>query len=185
MAHMTRTTLLLAAVAAALALGACGSGKDDNTGGSAAGQQDKGFDGALKFAKCMRDHGVDMADPTRTADGGIMMKGGGPGKDKGPDDPTAKKANDACAKYMEQGGGGGKAPDPAAMAKQRDAFVAYARCMRGKGINMPDPQVSGNGIRMTLGKGIRPDSPVFKAADTACHPLLAETEKAGPMGKKP
>jgi hypothetical protein len=179
MVDMIRQLLTLAAIAgAALALGACGSGKNDNN--SPRDRQDKAFDGALKFAKCMREHGVDMPDPTRAGGGGILQKMGGPGKrDGGPGDPKMRAADKACAKYRELGGG--QAPDPAAMAKQRDAFVAYARCMRGKGINMPDPKVSGNGIQMSIGKGIRPDSAVFKAADKACHTLLGQPP-GGPEG---
>jgi hypothetical protein len=179
MVDMIRHLLTLAAVAGtALALGACGSGKNDN---STSGREDKAFDGALKFAKCMRDHGIDMPDPTRTAGGGIQQRIGGPGsKDPGPDDSKMQAADTACAKYRELGGG--QAPDPAQVAKQRDAFVGYARCMRGKGINMPDPKVSGNGIQMTLGKGIRPDSPAFKAADKACHTLLGQPPKGAAGG---
>jgi hypothetical protein len=185
MVDMIRQLLTLAAIAgAALALGACGSGKDDNSPGD---RQDKAYDGALKFAKCMRDHGIDMPDPTRSSGGGILQKMGGPGKqDRGPNDPKLKVADKACAKYRELGGG--EAPDPAAMAKQRDAFVAYARCMRGKNINMPDPKVSSHGIEMSIGKGIRPDSTTFKAADKACHTLLGkppEGAEGGPDGGGP
>jgi hypothetical protein len=178
MEDMIRQLLTLAAIAgAALALGACGDGKDDNSPRDA---RDKAFDGALKFARCMRDHGIAMPDPTRSG-GGIVQKIGGPGrKDGGPDSPKMKAADTACAKYRELGGG--QAPDPAQMAKQRDAFVAYARCMRGKGIEMPDPKVSGNGIQMSLGRGIRPDSATFKAADEACHALLGQAPKGAAGG---
>ncbi len=94
-----------------------------------------------------------------------------------------KAADKACSKYREDGGG--DAPDPAEMAKQRDAFVAYARCMRSKGVDMPDPKVSGNGIQMSIGKGMRPESAPFKAADKACHTLLGKPPggaKGGPDG---
>ncbi len=182
MVDMIRQLLTLVAIAGAvLALGACGSDKDNKSPGD---RQDKALDGALKFAKCMRDHGIDMPDPTRASGGGILQKMGGPGKRvPGPDDPKMKAADKACAKYRELGGG--DAPDPAAMAKQRDAFVAYARCMRGKNINMPDPKVSSHGIELSIGKGIRPDSAAFKAADKACHTLLGrppEDAKGGPDG---
>jgi hypothetical protein len=173
---------IVTAVVAALALGACGSSNNDNNSGSRAQDADKAYDGALKFTKCMRDHGVDMPDPTRNADGGITMRGpGGPGGRR-LDDTKVQAAQQACAKYQSLGGG--KAPDPQKLAAQRDTFVAYARCMRGKGVDMPDPKVSGGGIQMSLGRGLSPDSAVFKAADKACHPLLGKIG-GGPGGAGP
>jgi hypothetical protein len=186
MGSMTRHPLILAAVAAALALGACGTDKDGGTrAGSSGTGEDTAFDGALKFAKCMRDHGLDFPDPTRTGDGGILQRGpgkeapgGGPGKGDG---PAVEKAEKACAKYQEHGGG--PAPDPAEQAKLQDALIAYSRCMRGKGVAMPDPKFEGNKVtmRMRAGQGgPEPDSPAFKAADKACHPLMADLGPAGP-----
>jgi hypothetical protein len=77
---MTRNPLILAAVAGALALGACGSGNDGKGGAASASGQDKAFEGALKFSKCMREHGVDMPDPKREANGGISLTGPPGGK---------------------------------------------------------------------------------------------------------
>jgi hypothetical protein len=173
--------LLPLLLAAALALAACGS--SGGPGGSAgASDDDKNYEAALKFSQCMRDHGVDMPDPQRGAGGGIIMQRGssrGSGPEKGLDGPDAKTkaAEQACRRFLPKGGG--RAPSPAEQAKARDAFVGYARCMRGKGINMPDPQFEGNGIKMSLGPGVRPDSATFKAADKACHPILAAVEPKG------
>jgi hypothetical protein len=190
MGSMTRRTPfpLLLAVTSALALAACGSSDNDNN--NSGSREDKAFDGALKFAQCMREHGVDMPDPQRGSGGGIMLKSGkrGPQKgergastDRGPmGDPKFQTAQKACGKYLQRGGG--KAPSPAEQARQRDAFVSYARCMRSKGINMPDPKVSGNGIQMALGPGNDPESPRFKAADQRCHPILAAVEPKGAAG---
>jgi hypothetical protein len=183
MSSMTRYPLILAAVAGALALGACASGNDGNGGAASAGGQDKAFEGALKFAKCMRDHGVDMPDPKRDSNGGISITGP-PGKARTKiDDPKMKAAQDACQKYMDTGGG--PPMDPAQQARLQDAFVAYAGCMRGKGIDMPDPKVRSHGVQMRMTKGQTPDSPVFKAADTACHHFLAGVEPKGKGGKSP
>jgi hypothetical protein len=174
MSGMTRHALILAAVAGALTLGACGSGKDNNATGSAGGK-DKAFDGALKFAKCMREHGVDFPDPVQEGAGRIRLGGPGSKNRMKLDDPKMKTAQDACQKYLQSGGG--PPMDPATKAKMQDAFVAYAGCMRGKGINMPDPKVDGRGVGFKVtggGKGgISPDSPVFQAADKSCHRFLA------------
>jgi hypothetical protein len=196
MSSMTRYPLILAAVAGALTLGACGAA--NKNGAASASGQDKAFEGALKFSKCMREHGVDFPDPKRVGNGGISIGGptGGPSKarvKRGVPDPKMRTAEAACRKYLEAGGGG-KTMDPAQQARLQDAFFAYARCMRGKGVNMPDPKVTSRGVQMSVEggpssagggpKGPAPDSPVFKAADATCHHFLAEVEKKGPGGPK-
>ena len=185
---MTRSPLLLlAAVGAALALGACGS-SDDNGGASGGkSRSEKAFEGALKYAKCMRDHGIDAPDPQRVGSGGIKMsmKGGPTNKAK------MDAANEDCQKYMQIGGG--RAPSAAEQAKAKDAMLAYAKCMRDNGVDMPDPKFSnsGGGATFQLGGpdskggstgGPNPDSPTFKAADKVCHSKLADLEKGGPGG---
>jgi ABC-type glycerol-3-phosphate transport system substrate-binding protein len=187
---MTRSPLLLAAVGAALALGACGSSDDD--GGSptsGASRQDKAFEGALKFSKCMRDHGVDFPDPQRVGSGGIKLTG----RNINPNDPKTKSAQSACQKYMQIGGG--ETIDPARRAKLQENALKFARCMREHGVDMPDPQLSGKG-GLTFqagpgsgggnsgpgkgkGLGVNPDSPKFKAADKACNHLLGDREGPG------
>ncbi len=64
----------------------------------------------LDFAQCMRDHGVDMADPQfSTEGGGLSVSLGGPGTD--PNSPAWKEANETCSAQvgMEQPGGPGGA----------------------------------------------------------------------------
>ena len=171
----------------ALALGACGSSNDDGGGSGGASTGDKAFDGALKFAKCMREHGVDFPDPQRVGQGGIKMTmKGGPGTN------TAKvqAAEKDCQKYMQVGGG--RAPSAAERAKIQNAMLDYAKCMRAHGVDMPDPKFSGSGGGATFqfgapgGKGGQtgpnPESPAFKQADKACHGKLADVEKDGPGG---
>jgi pyruvate/2-oxoglutarate dehydrogenase complex dihydrolipoamide acyltransferase (E2) component len=64
---------------------------------------DKQFDMALKFAKCMREHGIDMPDPVREGDG-IKMSIGGPGSSIDP--ARMDEAQKACAKVAPFGGEG-------------------------------------------------------------------------------
>jgi hypothetical protein len=192
MSSMTRYPLILAAVAGALALGACGSATDNNGGTPSASRDDRAFDGAMKFSRCMRAHGVAMPDPKRVGQGGISI--GGPSAKRlkrGQPDPKMKTAQTACQKYMDVGGGGPPL-DPAKQARLQDAFFAYARCMRSKGINMPDPKVGSHGVQMEFkggpGSGSAPPaggpgSPVFNAADKACHHFLAQVEPKGAGGK--
>jgi hypothetical protein len=186
MSGMTRSPFIVVAVGAALALGACGGSDDGGGAGSAKSQEDKAFEGALKFAKCMREHGIDMPDPQRVGNGGIKMtQKVTPGSRV-----KAEAAQKACQKYMKVGGG--RAPSAAEQAKAKDAMLAYARCMRAQGVDMPDPQFSsgGGGFAFELGgpkrkggsTGPNPDSPAFKAADKVCHSKLAAIEKGGPGG---
>jgi len=190
---MTRSPLILAAAAAALALGACGSSSDGGGGGAkGASGQDKAFEGALKFSRCMREHGIDMPDPQRVGKGGIKLSGG---KAVNFNDPKMKSAQSACQKYMQIGGG--ETVDPAKRAKLQEAALNYARCMRGQGVNMPDPKLAGNGgLTFQVGPGsgapkssngsgprsglgANPDSPKFKAADKACNHFLGDRPGAG------
>jgi hypothetical protein len=184
---MTRSPLILAAVGAALALGACGGSNDNGGGASTTSQGDKAFEGALKFAKCMRDHGVDTPDPQRVGSGGIKMTmKGGPGTDNA----KVQAAQKACQKYMQIGGG--RAVSAADKAKVQNAMLDYAKCMRQHGVDMPDPKFSssGGGVTFQLGgpgkkggtTGPNPDSPAFKKADEACHGKLADLGKGGPDG---
>jgi hypothetical protein len=170
---------MLAAVAAALTLGACG-GNSGNGGTNTTSGADKAFQGALKFAQCMRQHGVDVPDPQRVGTGGIKLSGG----HMNINDPKTKAAQSACQHYMNVGGG--QTVDPAKRAKLQQAALKYASCMRKHGVNMPDPQMSSNGgVTMTFhsatGKpsskaspGPDPNSPAFKSADQACNHLLGD-----------
>jgi hypothetical protein len=58
---------------------------------------------ALKYAQCMRQHGVNFPDP-QFQDGGAKMSFGGPGMN--PNDPAFKAAAQACSKNMPKGPGG-------------------------------------------------------------------------------
>jgi hypothetical protein len=191
---MTRTPLTAAALMATLALAACGS-SNNNDNSSAQSRGDKAFDGAVKFSRCMREHGINIPDPQRAGSGGIKIVGPGKGASPAirPDQPKFQAAQKACEKYLEAGGG--PPQDPQTQAKIRDALVQYAGCMRAHGVDMPDPKSGpGGGIliqsRSSRGgsgnasSGPRPDSPAFKAADKACHSKLAGLPGGGPMTSK-
>jgi hypothetical protein len=90
---------LLLALALALAVGACGGGRDKNSGvaslgGNQATSTTSASAGAgsiqadLAYVRCMRQHGINMPDPT--PDGGVELRG------FNPDDPRFKAAERAC-----------------------------------------------------------------------------------------
>jgi hypothetical protein len=129
----------------------------------------------------MRGEGLDFPDPQRAGNGLIKIGGPGPGRGKiAPDNPRFRAAERKCGKYLEQGGG--EPPDAATQAKMRDAFVAYARCMREHGVDVPDPQPGQPGLVFRRGPGKAsgpdPESPAFQTADRACHRHLAAIDAA-------
>jgi hypothetical protein len=66
-------------------------------------QQKEFRDAALANARCMRDHGIDMPDPTFDGAGRatIRIRGGQGGKGGvDPEDPKFQAAQKACEKYM-------------------------------------------------------------------------------------
>lgn len=185
MSSMTKNPVMIAALAAAaLALGACGSSKDNASGKAGQSDQDKAYASALKFAKCMRDNGVDMPDPQKGPGGGILQR---MGSEKGAPINEAKveAAQKRCERFMPTDGGDRKGPgsDP----EQRDALLAYSKCMRANGLpTFPDPKFSGNKVQLAIkakdgSVALNPDSPTFKAAEKKCRPLMAklQSEKQG------
>jgi hypothetical protein len=171
---MTRSPLILAAVLGVLALGACGESDDGGgSAGSGSSAGDKAFEGALNFAKCMREHGVDFPDPTRDANGRVKLVA----KATKGTEPKMKAAQEACQKHLQAGGA--REIDPETKAKAQDALLNFARCMRGEGIDMDDPQVGGGGglLFRQGGRGVDPESPKYKAAEKVCRHHLAEIEQ--------
>jgi len=114
-------------------------------------------DAPLKFARCMRDHGISwFPDP----DGGKMAIGIPQGQD-------AKKfeaAQEACKQYMP---GGGEMHKPS--AEDLEAARNMAKCMRANGLpNFPDPNPDG-GLAIDSKKvGAGPGDPRWEKAEKAC-----------------
>jgi hypothetical protein len=187
-----RSVLLMLGLGVALALGAAACGGSPDSGGVATlgGDRQTGNGGnsgggngtakkdpqeaALEFARCMREHGVDMPDPEVDSQGRMRITVGGGGKG-GPDPKKLDAAQRACGHLM---GGGGEGPgklDP----KAQDAMLAFARCMREHGIDMPDPTDGGLIFNSKRGQGPDPDSAKFKEAERACDHHLAELRGGG------
>lgn len=155
-------------------------------------------DALLAYAACMREHGVDMPDPTyeEGEDGqvAIGIDGGARGEmDKDEFLEADKACHHLMAAVMPAGRGEMSAED-------EEKFLQFARCMREHGIDMPDPDVNG-GFRFeagpaggdggTTGKGIDPNDPEFEAAQEACGDLLpgklgeGPSTQVGPGGAQP
>jgi hypothetical protein len=155
---------LVAVLALALAVAACGGGGKGDGVASLGGDQATattspgGGDSTqadLAYARCMRQHGIDMPDPR--AGGQRTVWELPPGISR--DDPKFQAARQACRQYRENGGEA-QGPSP----QQQQQMLAFARCMRQQGIDMPDPKPDG---RVDM-RGIDTDAPKFKAAERAC-----------------
>jgi hypothetical protein len=157
-------------------LGGAGSANDNSSETPSASKDPQ--QRALDFAKCMREHGIDMPDPEVDDQGRIKVRVGAGGAGKRPDPKKLEAAQKACGSLM--GGGDGPAQlDP----EDRDAMVAFAKCMREHGIDMPDPTDGGLTVRKEAGGGgVDPESKEFQEAEKACNHHLANLRPKGESG---
>jgi len=143
-------------------------------------------DALLAYAACMREHGIDMPDPTVGAGGEVSVQIGGPpggpnDPGKAPDPKELDAANKACQHFMEEASKGFDPPSAEDQKKMQEQALAFAKCMRDHGIDMPDPQFSdGGGFSISVGAGPNGSAPTnngplvdfnsdeFKAANEAC-----------------
>jgi hypothetical protein len=123
---------------------------------------------AMKYAQCMRAHGVpDFPDPV---DGGFHINNTNPNSDLDPSSPQFVAADSACKALSPEGRAAGGTVDPQLQAQA----LAYSACMRSHGVpSYPDPVFVGGSIRETVraGSGADPTSPLFIAAQNACQSL--------------
>lgn len=153
-----KTTLpVLLAGLIALAAPACGADEPVTTGTD--DQAAAAEEAAVAFAACMREHGVEIADP---GPGGVIIVDG---DDALADPEVQAEAEAACAEEREAlQGGSGQAP-----AVVPDALVEMAACLRAAGFDVPDPE-TGPGGRVTA--AVDPDlmaDPEFQEAQRRCR----------------
>jgi hypothetical protein len=178
--------LLAVVVAACSSAGAAPSGvaslESQGTGPASSAEPSASLDpeaAQLEFAKCMREHGIDMPDP-ETAPGGGFTQRLEVGKD---DAEKMQAAQQACDHILANAGNFRGELDP----EQLDKLVDFAQCMREHGVDMPDPTTNGKGGIMfrsngsasgsdgpdkVTSDGIDPESPEFQAAQEACGSIL-------------
>jgi hypothetical protein len=192
---MTRA-VLLAAVAlsllAAVASGCGSSGSSDegvaaiDTGASASGDggssttpqqaNDDPQETALKWARCMRENGVDVPDPQVDSNGRLTVRSGAgafrPGEGN---DSEFRAAIEKCGSPL-----GNARPQltDAEREQLQESMLEFAACMRKQGVDMPDPDFSegGGAFRVMRGGDVDPSDPDFQKAQKACQPILQEVE---------
>jgi hypothetical protein len=158
----------IAALVVSLAVAGCGGTNSEGVarldGGTttSAQQASRDFeDAALDYAECVREHGVDMPDPQN---GGFVIT-----PDTDPtqqNEDTFRSADAKCRKHLEN------VKPPQISEQDKEAFqkaaLEHARCMRERGIDMPDPTMTEDGGAAVSLDGIDPKDPKFKRAQQAC-----------------
>lgn len=160
--------MILVALGCALALSACGSSSRLSTASSSSGEA-----AGIRFADCMRGHGV-PGFPDPSAGGGIKLT---PGSGVNPQSPAFQSAQSACAKLMP---GGGPARGEGSETRKL-AMLRLAQCMRAHGLTtFPDPTATPPSPGADLGLAFGTpgafiavprsmmESPAFKQAAAEC-----------------
>ncbi|SHN06658.1 hypothetical protein [Cryptosporangium aurantiacum] len=164
-----RRTRALALVPFLLALVLAGCGSDDGddqvasvadrstAAGASASPTISRDEMGVKFAQCLRENGLDVADPEPGK--GVRMKFG-----KETDPQKVEAAMEACREYNPQA-------DSSGNAESDKRNRAFAQCMRQHGVEkFADPEPGQTGIRINPEVG---DDPDFPAAQQACESVLS------------
>jgi hypothetical protein len=137
-----------AGVLALLALAGCGG---HAAGGASSSPTADAQDTGVKFAQCMRQHGVDMADP-KPGERGIKITSRQGGQAK------LDAAMRACRQYSPKMNMDPNDP------KVRDQMLKLAQCLRQHGVQVADPQ-PGQGIRIQVKKADTKTQQAMEACD--------------------
>ena len=157
---MRRAASFVLCATATLGMGACGDGGDDEASAGRDGiSQADVQDAGVKYARCMREHGIDMPDPKAGLGGlrGLMTDRDLEGQ------PGFREAEGDCRKHLE-----GLAPQISDEQREEifDARLEFAGCMRDQGFDVPDRQPGGGGGGGPLGDFDLEDPRVQTAMDT-------------------
>ena len=174
--HWARLQRGLAAVVLSIAVAmgstSCAGGGDrgDPTPSPSAGATGSTDPAAalVKFHACLRANGVQVSDS-------------GPGVARGDtEDPNFAAAAAKCKHHLDgtsievaTGGDGGQVSE-----EQLTSLLAYARCMRGNGVDMPDPDPKRGAVAPKGSSDVDQDSAEFQNAHAACRSHLSGAEVA-------
>jgi hypothetical protein len=169
-----RPLAALALIAVACLGAGCSNGAAQTGAGSGA-HATSARDKAVKYSECMRGHGL-SAFPDPDASGQLTLDGVVNGSSLDPDSAAFKQAITACKDLQPAGFTGSKSRS----SKAQKAALAFARCVREKGVkDFPDPVdgeplINTNLIPSTSQEG---GMSVLNAAIHACRKVLGDTLK--------
>ncbi|PVC89784.1 hypothetical protein DBP19_19485 [Streptomyces sp. CS090A] len=150
-ACLLATTVVLSATACS------GDGGGTKSGGPSSGSKKTEEDQALEHRKCLREQGLDIPEPKPGENGmGVTIDGGSKSQKE------MEKAFKAC---QDKAVGGG--PKELSQA-EKDKMVAFARCMRKNGFDMPDPKFDG-GMAQAMPALKGSEMKKFDKANKACE----------------
>jgi hypothetical protein len=162
--------LAAACALASVALAACGRSGPSAAAGAAQNNEQE----VVKFARCMREHGVEASTPNAS---------GGPIRVKSTNPQAMEAAQKACQRYQPKGGK--ENLSPAQRAEQEDRVAKFAKCMREHGVEVQTQTPGSGGIGIRI-KDVNPESPGFQSAQKACEGFLPKLRQArGAGGPKP
>ena len=122
----------------------------------------------VAYSECMRSHGVpNFPDPTSNGEF-LSERGELNGQKVDFNSPQYVSANKACTHLLANGG----QPTAAELQRLLTQALKFTQCLRQHGLpNMPDPVERDGGISQHFPRGVSPNSPVLRAATTACQSL--------------
>lgn len=166
---------ILAAVVVLLLAGCGGSGGSSSSQeSSAASSQQAG--GLAEISEetrsCLQEKGIELPEPGQGGPPGGSLEGrppaGGPPQGFGKGGAKMKKAFEECGAELPQGKPEGGPPNSAAFRK---SIEEYAACMGENGVELPEPNLSGEGPVFKESEVDR-EAPKFEAANEKCQSRL-------------
>jgi hypothetical protein len=143
-----RLTVAVLGISIALLASACGNGKNASAQvaslGSTAGTTPDTTvpvntqEALLKYAACMRQNGVNMADPTFDADGNPNGGGFGPGSGIDPRSDAFQAAQKVCGDLLQGVQFGGRGRNPIDREKIQNSLNDFTGCLRDNGVQVDD-----------------------------------------------
>lgn len=168
--HASHLIALLCALLAALALSACGGSASPSSEQAAERESETKL---ADFARCMREHGIQVEVANVPGGGRGLKIGGGASGPKKPG--MMEAAQKACAKYRPKPKKLNLSPQE--KVQREEAVLKFAKCMREHGIEV-HASASEGAIQVQIhghpGSGPNPESPAFQSAQNACQGYLSK-----------
>jgi hypothetical protein len=121
-----------------------------------------------QFAQCMREHGIDVGDPSGNQ-GRVELRA--------VDKSRANAALRACQSLLP----GGSLSGPLTQ-EQSDQMRHFTQCLRDHGLDVADPDPNGGGILISPGPGVSRTDPRVQDALSACQNLMPGASSGGKPG---